>query len=229
MSRPTGITFLSAVLTIAAKDLRVELRSRQLVGAMGLFALLATMAFYYTLESRPDARVAATPAVVWITIVFASTLGQGRSLAQEQDRGTLEALLLSPIDRAALFYGKLISTWLFSLVVAAIVSTALSFLFNLNLFAPSWWLVILLSTLGIAATGTLIGSMAIHARGRETLMPILILPIALPIIMASVSAASAILANLPFSDWGGWLLLLFSADVIFLGLALFLFDAIVEE
>src|SRR5258708_30319203 len=102
--------FLRAVLAIAGKDLRAELRSRQLLAAMGLFALLATMTFYYTLQSRPDVRVAALPAVLWVTTVFAGTLGLNRSLAQEHDRGSLDALLLSPIDRAALSYGTLIST-----------------------------------------------------------------------------------------------------------------------
>src|SRR6266540_10470 len=100
--------FLRAVLIIAGKDLRAELRSRQLISAIALFALLATMVFYFTLESRPDVRTAALPAVLWVIIVFAGTLGLNRSLAQEHDRGSLDALLLAPIDRAALFYGKLI-------------------------------------------------------------------------------------------------------------------------
>jgi heme exporter protein B len=221
--------FFRAVLVIAGKDLRAELRSRQLIAAMGLFALLATMIFYYTLEPRPDIRLAALPSVLWVTIVFAGTLGLNRSLAQEFDRGSLDALLLAPIDRAALFYGKMISTWLFSLVVAAIVSVAVSILFNAALDVLPWAVVIILGTLGFSAVGTFVGSMAIHARGRETTLPILVLPIALPIIMASVSASSAILANQPLSDWSVWLILLAAVDGIFLGLALILFDFVVEE
>src|SRR3954468_20695654 len=120
-----GTPFLRAVLAIAGKDLRAELRSRQLISAIMLFALLATMVFYYTLESRPDVRIAALPAILWVIIVFAGTLGLNRSLAQEHDRGNLDGLLLAPIDRAALFYGKLISTWLFSLLVALLVSFAI--------------------------------------------------------------------------------------------------------
>lgn len=221
--------FLRAVMTIAGKDLRAELRSRQLISAMGLFALLATMIFYYTLESRPDVRIAALPAIMWVTIVFAGTLGLSRSLAQEHDRGSLDALLLAPIDRSALFYGKLIGTWLYSLVVAALISLVMSLLFNVAINIPAWAIVILLGTLGFSSVGTLLGSMAIHARGRETTLPIIILPIALPIIMASVSASNAILADLPFSDWSVWLMVLSSIDMIFLILALFLFEYIIEE
>ncbi len=221
--------FVRAVLIIAGKDLRAELRSRQLLAAMALFALLATMVFYYTLESRPDVRLSALPAILWVIVVFAGTLGLNRSLAQEFDKGSLDGLLLAPIDRAALFYGKLISTWLFSLIVALIVTSALSILFNANLFLWSWWLIVVLGTVGFAAVGTLLGSMAVQARGRETTFPILILPVALPIIMAAVSASNAILADLPLSDWAIWPVLLASCDVIFLVLALLLFDYVVEE
>ncbi|MEP7289850.1 MAG: heme exporter protein CcmB [Chloroflexota bacterium] len=221
--------FLRAVLTIAGKDLRAELRSRQLISAIGLFALLATMVFYYTLESRPDVRVAALPAVLWVIIVFAGTLGLNRSLAQEFDRGSLDGLLLAPIDRSALFFGKLISTWLFSVAVAGLVSLAVSILFNVGLNLPAWTLVIVLGTLGFSAVGTFLGSMAIYARGRETTLPILILPVALPIIAAAVSASNAILADLPFADWSIWLMVLASVDAIFLVLALLLFDFVVEE
>ncbi len=222
-------SFFKAVFAIAWKDLRAELRNRQLISAMALFAILATMVFYYTLEGRPDVRLSAVPAVLWVIIVFAGTLGLNRSLAQEMDRGSLDALLLAPIDRSAMFFGKLISTWLFSMVVAAIVTVALSILFNVGLFMPSWWGIIFLGTTGFSAVGTLLGSMAVHARGRETTFPILILPVALPIIMAAVNASTAILSDLPLSDWAVWPALLASTDVIFLALALILFEYVVEE
>ena len=222
-------TFLRAVAAIATKDLRAELRNRQLIAAMGLFGLLTTMVFYYTLESRPDVRLAALPAVLWVTVVFAGTQGVGRNLAQEHDRGTLDGLLLAPINRAALFYGKLVVAWLFAFTVAAVVSVALNFLFNTNLFRPAWWLVVLLGTLGFAAIGTLLGSMAVYARGRETTLPIIVLPIALPVIVAAVNASNAILTDRPFAELGSWLGLLAALDVVFLTLALILFDFIVEE
>jgi heme exporter protein B len=221
--------FFQAVFAIAAKDLRAELRSRQLVSAMALFALMATAVFYFTLQDRPDLRIAVLPAVVWVTIVFASTLGLNRNLAQEYDRGSFDGLLLAPIDRAALFYGKLIGACLFSLVVAVVVSFALTILFNVTLLMPAWWLIIVLGTIGFSAVGTMLASMAVQGRGRETTLPIIILPVALPIIMAAVSASNAILAELPFSDWAVWPALLASSDVIFVLAPMFLFQYIVEE
>lgn len=217
------------MIAIAEKDLRSELRSRQLIASMGLFALLATMVFHYTLENRADLRLSALPSVLWVTVIFAGTLGLNRNLAQEHDKGSLDGLLLAPIDRAALFYGKFITTWLFTLAVAAIVTVALFFLFNTDLFTGAWWLVLILGTVGFAAVGTLLGSMAVHARGRETTFPILILPVALPIIMAAVSASNAILAGSAFSDWAAWLAVLASSDIIYLVIPLVLFEFIVEE
>jgi heme exporter protein B len=166
--------------------------------------------------------------VVWVVVVFTSTLGISRSLAQEHDKGILDALLLAPIDRAALFYGKCLTTWLYAFVVATFVTVALAFLFNLGIPA-AWWLIIFLGTVGLAAVGTLLGSMAIHARGRETTLPIIVLPVALPILMASVSASALILAGRPFADWATWPVLLLVTDVIFLALPLLLFEYVIEE
>src|SRR5579863_3296751 len=133
--------FFFAVAAIAWKDLCAEFRSRQLVSAMALFALLTVLIFYFTLDGQRAAQIAALPAIVWAIVVFAGTLGLSRSLAAEHDSGSLDALLLAPIPRPALFYGKLIGIWLFELVVAAVAAVALSVLFNANLLVPALWTV----------------------------------------------------------------------------------------
>src|SRR5579864_4407557 len=143
--------FLTAVAAIAWKDLRAEFRSRQLVSAMALFALMTALIFYFTLSGQRAAQIASLPAIVWAIVVFAGTLGLSRSLSAEHDSGSLDALLLAPIPRPALFYGKLIGIWLFELVVAAVAAIALSVLFNANLLVPSLWLVFAVGTIGFAA------------------------------------------------------------------------------
>src|SRR5579859_6176052 len=221
--------FLSAVAAIAWKDLRAEFRSRQLVSAMALFALMTALIFYFTLDGQRAAQIAALPAIVWAIIVFAGTLGLSRSLSAEHNSGSLDALLLAPIPRPALFYGKLIGIWLFELVTAAVAAAALSVLFNANLLIPALWLVFVVGTIGFAAIGTLLGSMAVYATGRETTLPILILPVALPVIIAAVNATTSILSDRPPDDWLPWLAVLASLDAIFFALAFILFDVIVEE
>jgi len=221
--------FARATLTLTLKDLRTELRTRRLIGSMGLFALMAVLVFYFGLQAGRSVLVTVLPAILWAIIVFASTLGLSRTLSAEKEAGSLDALLLAPIPRAALFYGKFLATWLYSLIVALIVCALLSLLFNIVLFAPGLLIVLLLGTAGFSTTGTLIGAIAVNADGRETALPILLLPVALPIIIAATRATADIVAGLPPSDWLAWLPPLVGVDVIFLVLALFLFDVIVEE
>ena len=105
--------------------------------------------------------------VLWVTIAYAGTLGLGRSLAAEKDKGSLDALLIAPVTRSALFYGKMIGNLLFTCAVAVLMSFLLTVLFNVNLFLPLLWVVIFLGCLGFATTGTLVASMSIHGgRGR---------------------------------------------------------------
>jgi len=222
-------TFFNAVAAIAWKDLRAEFRSRQLISAMAFFALLAVLIFYFTLDAQREAQLLALPSILWVIVVFAGTLGLNRSLAAEHDSGSLDALLLAPIPRASLFYGKLIGTWLFTLIVAIVAMFMLSLLFNAALFLPQFWLVLLLGTIGFATIGTLLGSIAVQASGRETTLPILIVPVTLPIVMSAVRATTAILSNAPLVDWLPWLITLASIDALFLALAFVLFDFIVEE
>jgi heme exporter protein B len=221
--------FYRAIRAIVLKDLQAELRSRQVISATGLFGLIAVMVFYFTLSERPDIRQAALPAVLWVIVVFAGTLGLARTLAQEHDRGTIDGLLIAPIDRVALYYGKLVSTWAFTLLIAIIVSFALMILFNADLLSGAWALILFLGTGGFAIVGTLIGTMTAGARGRETTLPILILPIALPVIMASVNASIGILGDQPFTDWSNWLFTLAAIDLMYIGLAAALFGFVVEE
>ena len=221
--------FASAVAAVAWKDLRAEFRSRQLLMAMALFGVLAVMIFYFTLDGLRAAQLAALPAILWAIVVFAGTLGLSRSLSAEHDTGTLDALLLAPIPRSALFYGKLIGTWLFEIIVAIVVAFALSILFNTNLFDLGLGLGMLVGTIGFATVGTLLGSMAVYANGRETTLPILILPVALPIIISSVRVTTDILGGQAPSEWLPWLAFLASIDAVFLVLAFILFDVIVEE
>src|SRR5574338_1440540 len=113
--------FFQAVVAIIRKDLQAELRSRELVGSMGLFALLSVLIFSFALELDRVARTEAISGVLWVTLVFASILGLNRSLAMERDQGNLEALLIAPIDRTAIFIGKLVGNFLFTLIVGVVL------------------------------------------------------------------------------------------------------------
>jgi heme exporter protein B len=221
--------FLRAVWTVLWKDLVAEFRSREMLSAMVVFALLTVVIFNFALELRMDRAALIAPGLVWVTIVFAANLGLNRSLAVEKDRGSLDGLLLAPVDRSALYFGKMAGNLVFMIVVEIIVLPAAAIFLGLNLPRADLLLVLLLGTLGLAATGTLLSALAVHTRAREVMLPILLLPATVPLILAAVRASGLILSNAPFGEIVGWLNLLLVYDVIMLAVAYMTFDFVVEE
>ena len=221
--------YLRAVGAIVWKDIAAELRSRELIGSMLVFALLVILIFNFALELDLRIRQTITSGVLWVTFAFAGTLGLNRSMAMEKDRGCLDGLLLVPVDRSALYFGKTLSNLLFMIVVEAIVLPIYSLLYNVNLFDIGLIGVILLGSIGYVVVGTLLSSMAVQARTRDILLPILLFPVVLPVLVAAVRATTSILQGLPFEDYQAWISLLIAYDVIFLGVAIVAFDYVVEE
>ena len=226
--RPTGL--LKATGAIAWKDLRTELRSKETISAMLVFALLAILIFSFALEFDKTGRQATAAGVLWVTIIFAGTLGLGRSLGREKDQGCLSGLLLAPVDRSALYFGKLIGNFLFMLVVSAVLLPLLSILFDVSFLEnPMVLVVLLLGVLGYSGVGTLISSMSVYSRGREVMLPILLLPIALSLLIPAVRATRGILEAVPMSDLVVWMNMLVGMNVLYIALAYMLFDFVVEE
>jgi heme exporter protein B len=218
-----------ATLAVVRKDLTAELRSRELLSAMLVFALLVVLIFNFALDLQPRLRVTVTPGVLWVTFIFAGTLGLNRSMAMEKDRGCLDGLLLAPVDRSAIFFGKAIGNLIFMLLIEVIVLPVYSVLYNINLFNPGLLLVILLGSLGYVAVGTLLSTMAVQTRTRDMLLPILLFPLTIPVVIAAVKATTGFLEGWTFPEIQVWLNLLVVYDVIFISVAFMFFDAIVEE
>ena len=221
--------FLRALQAIIWKDLAAELRSRELLSAMLVFALLVILIFNFALELDARARSTVTAGVLWVTFAFAGTLGLNRSLATEKDRGCLDGLLLAPVDRSAIYFGKAIGNLIFMIIVEIIVLPVYSLLYNTNLFNPGLILVILLGSIGYVAVGTLLSTMAVQTRTRDVLLPILLFPVALPVFIAAVKASSGFLQGIEMAEIQPWLTLLITYDVIFTAVAFMVFDFIVEE
>src|SRR5574340_1039797 len=211
--------FLRAVLAVVQKDLAAEFRSRELFTAMLVFALLVIIIFNFALELDISTRRSVTSGVLWATFAFAGTLGLNRSMSIEKDQGALDGLLLAPVDRAAIYFGKVISNLAFMLIVEAIVLPVYSFLYNVNLFEPGLLLVILLGSIGYTVVGTLLASMAVQTRTRDILLPILLFPVAVPVLIAAVKASGGFLAGDEFSSTLPWMNLLIVYDVIFTAVA----------
>jgi heme exporter protein B len=147
----------------------------------------------------------------------------------EKDRGCLDGLLLAPVDRSAIYFGKLTGNLVFMLIVEIIVIPVFSILYNINLFHPALLLVFFLGSLGYIAVGTLLSTMSIQARTREILLPILLFPVIVPVLVAAVKATLMVLQGSALGDISIWMNILCAYDVIFLAIGWLVFDYIVQE
>ncbi|MBE2269830.1 MAG: heme exporter protein CcmB [Anaerolinea sp.] len=221
--------FFAVVSAIIRKDLQAEFRSRELIGSMGLFALLSILIFSFALELDRVARVEAISGVLWVTIVFSSILGLNRSMAMERDQGNLEGLLIAPIDRGTIFLGKLVGNFLFTLIIGVLLLPLMTILYNVSLITPLLILTLLMGILGFSTIGTLLASMTVQTRAREALLPIVMMPIALPLLLLAVRGTTGVINAAPIEQWGGFLQILGVLDVIFVVMCFFLFEFVVEE
>jgi heme exporter protein B len=221
--------YLRAIGAIVWKDVVAEFRSRELISAMLVFSLLVILIFNFALELDIRTRETVASGVLWVTFAFAGTLGLNRSMSIEKDRGCLDGLLLAPVDRSALYFGKAIGNLVFMALVEAIVLPTFSVLYNLNLFNPGLLVVILLGSIGYVAVGTLLSAMAVQARTRDVLLPILLFPVTIPVLLAAVKASMGFLQAFEMVDIRPWLNLLVVYDVVFIAVAFMVFEYVVEE
>jgi heme exporter protein B len=222
-------SFFKATLAIIQKDLAAEFRSFELISAMLVFSLLVIIIFNFALELDVKVRESVTSGVLWTTFAFAGTLGLNRSMSVEKDRGCMDGLLLAPVDRSVIYFGKAISNLIFMLIVEAIVLPVYSLLYNVNLFRLDLVGVILLGSIGYAAVGTLLSTMSAQTRTREVLLPILLFPVAMPVLLSSVKASGGLLIGAEFAEILAPLNLLIVYDIIFVAIAFMVFDYVVEE
>lgn len=221
--------FVRQMLAIVRKDLAMELRTKENLSAMIVFALIVLVIFNFAFELQVvDLRVVG-PGVLWVAFTFSGILGLGRSFTAEKDKGSLEGMLLSPVDRGAIFLGKTISNFIF---ITAMQAVTLPLFAILNNIALPWFPLIpyiVLGTLGFAAVGTVLSAIAASTKMREVMLPILLFPVSIPLLMAAVKLTSGALQSLDFSQLAWWLNILVLYDVVFVVVAFWVFEYVVEE
>ncbi len=222
--------YLRKVLAIVAKDIATEIRTKEMISAMFVFSLLIIFIFNFAFDLRAENVQALAPGVLWVAIAFAGMLGLSRSFILERDRGVLDGLLMAPVDRSAIYFGKMIGNVLFISVVEVIILPFFIVLFNqpAAILAPLAGVVVL-GTIGFAGVGTLFSAMAVHTRAREILLPIMLFPVIIPVMIAAVRLTAAILDKIPFAEVSQWLALLLAFDAIFIAASFMLFEFVVEE
>lgn len=222
--------FVSQLLAIAGKDLRLELRSRERLVSMLVFAVLVAVVFSFALDPAVRAGTVAG-AMLWVMVLFTGMLGLGRSFAIEREQEAMTGILLAPVDRGAIFLGKFLSNLVLLSVVELVAFPIFALFFRLAMgrVAGGLALVVLLATIGFMALGTLFSAMAAGTRMGETLLPVLLLPLLVPVVIFAAGATQRLLAGRPMTEIAGNLKMLLAFDVVFLVVCTLAFGAVMEE
>ncbi len=213
------------------KDLLLELRSRDSVMTMFFFGTLLLFVFHFAFDLPPDKMADMAPALLWLAFLFTGTLGLAQLFQSERENHCLDALLMSPLDRGALFLAKTSFNLLLMLLVELVVIPLFWILFNLsgwNLL-PQLFLVTLLGTVGFCVLGTIMSAITLRARARELLLPLVLFPLMVPVILATIRCMETVLKTGSFGDASPWLRLLIGFDVIFLTIGILIFDWVIES
>jgi heme exporter protein B len=231
-ARPPG--FFAAAAIVARKDLRIEGRTKETLLASLLFALVELVIFGFAFDLDTVRRMGAgkiVPGLLWITIAFSAIVGFSRSFRLERDREALIAVALAPIDRGAVFVGKWIANCAFLLVLEAVLLPLTALFFDVDIVAVAGplVLVVLVHTVGLASLGTLFGAVVSRLGRGEALLATLLLPAATPLFLSAVHCTASALEAAPLASDRKWLLLIAGLDVLYVLVAILIFDAILEE
>ncbi|HTN73352.1 MAG TPA: heme exporter protein CcmB, partial [Methylomirabilota bacterium] len=222
--------FLQQTTLLLRKDLRVELRRRESLLTMFFFGTLLLFVFHFSFDLTPEKIIEMAPALLWLAFLFTGTLGLAQLFEAERDNHCLDALLLSPIDRGALFLAKTCFNIILMVLVEIFVIPLFWILFNLRSWEviPLLFLMALLGTIGFCVLGTLLSAVTLKARARELLLPLVLFPLMIPVILATIRCMEAVLRDGQIGDAAQWLRLLIGFDVMFVTVGILIFDWVID-
>ena len=224
--------FAQVAWLVMRKDLRVETRSLELVSTTLFFAVSCVLVFSFAFVREGRAIDGAAAGILWIAVAFSGTLALGRAFERERYQDAMRGLLMAPVERAAIYIGKLLGIILLMATVEVVVVVAIAFTFRAPLFAYPGYLAALLATgtIGFASVGTLFAAMLLRTRSRGVLLPILLYPVTFPVLIAGVGGTVALMGSDPNLDLVRfWAALLLFFDAVFLTLALWTFEPVMTE
>jgi len=222
--------FLNQTFLLLKKDLLLEMRRRESLLTMFFFGTLLLFVFHFSFDLAPERMAEMAPALLWLAFLFTGTLGLAQLFEAERGNHCLEALLLSPMDRGALFLAKTAFNFILMILVEIVVIPLFWILFNLRSWdvIPNLFLVTLLGTVGFCVLGTLLSAVTLKSRARELLLPLVLFPLMIPVILGTIRCMETILRAGELGDALPWLRLLVGFDVIFLTVGVLIFDWVIE-
>ncbi len=222
------MSFWRKAFAITWKDVLSEMRTKEIISSVLVFALLVIVIFNFAFGGAMD-MVKLAPGILWVTFAFAGVLGLARSFIPEKEEGCLEGLMVAPVGRDAIYVGKMLGSLVFMIIIEAVVLPVFSLLFNLNVFSVELVVITLLTTVGFVSVGTLFSALAVNTKAREMVLPILFFPIIAPILIAAVNASEQALAGESWGAMASWLQIIGAFDAIFLVVSYLVFGFVIEE
>jgi heme exporter protein B len=221
---------LLSIFVISRKDLLQELRSKAVTVATLFFAAVVIVILAFALSSNRDLMTLAAPGVMWVALAFAGVISAAQSYQNELEESAYEQLLLFPIPRASIFLGKLLANWLYMTLLGLIIMPVTAIFFNVTLMRLPWLLlIIILGTLGFALVATFYAALTANLRARESLLPVLMFPVVVPVVQAAVFATAEIVQNGDLSFVLARVQILLAFDLVYFVVCTALFHFVTEE
>jgi heme exporter protein B len=223
---------IRAARAILAKDLAIEMRTKESVPAMALFTVTVYVLFHFGLDRDAlDGELAS--GVLWVTLLLAAIIGVTRLFAAEREQGGIEGLLLAPVDRTALFVAKATALFLYLAALEVVAVPVFGLLLlgpGLGGAFPELILILVLADVGLAAVGALVAALAVETRARDLIVPLLLLPLLVPLLIGAASATEPLLRPIASTeDLGRYLALMAGYDLVFVLISLAVFDFLLDD
>ena len=224
------MSYFQVIAAIVKKDILMEVRTKQVINAALLFAVLFVVVFSFTMEIGSNMEQKLSGGIFWVSVAFAGILSFNKTIGSETDNGSFEALMLAPVDKSAVFFGKVISNMLFLLLVEVILIPLFLVFYNVNIIGhPLMAVVIILSTYAYSLIGTLFSIISVRTSSKEIMMPVLFLPFMVPVIIAAVLATNVFILGGQIQFSYNWIKLTAVFDIIFTAIIYGIFSLIIEE
>lgn len=224
------MSYFQVIAAIVKKDILMEMRTKQVINAALVFAVLFVVVFSFTMEIGSNMEQELSGGIFWVSVAFAGILSFNKTIGSETDNGSFEALMLAPVDKSAVFFGKVISNMLFLLLVEVILIPLFLVFYNVNIIGhPLMAAVIILSTYAYSLIGTLFSIISVRTSSKEIMMPVLFLPFMVPVIIAAVLATNVFILGGQIQFSYNWIKLTAVFDIIFTAIIYGIFSLIIED
>ena len=224
------MNYFKALFTIIKKDVLMEMRTKEVVNASLVFAILLVIVFSFIMEPGSEVEKKIAGGIFWMAVTFSGILGLNKTMMSELEGGNFEALMLAPVDKSAIFFGKVISNMLVLILLEIILIPLFLVFYSINIVShPLMIAVLFLATYGYALVGTLFSMISVRTNSREIMLPLLLLPIMIPILIAAILSTNIFISGSDIIYSYNWIKLTAVFDIIFTAVIFGIFSAIIEE